>query len=98
MVLRGAAPSERQWTEIGRAVGRLDIPLIIDDSLSTSVGSMRARARRVRLAHGDLALIVIDYLQLMGGDAKVENRQLEVSDISRNLKLMAREFNWHLTA
>lgn len=92
-VLRGAAPTERQWTEIGRAVGRLDIPLIIDDSPSTSVGSMRARARRVRLAHGDLALIVIDYLQLMGGDAKVENRQLEVSDISRNLKLMAREFN-----
>ncbi|MFM8714392.1 MAG: replicative DNA helicase, partial [Actinomycetota bacterium] len=92
-VLRGAAPNERQWTEIGRAVGRLDIPLIIDDSPMTSVGSMRARARRVRLAHGDLALIVIDYLQLMGGDAKVENRQLEVSDISRNLKLMAREFN-----
>ncbi|NDG10583.1 MAG: replicative DNA helicase, partial [Actinobacteria bacterium] len=60
-VLRGAAPSERQWTEIGRAVGRLDIPLIIDDSPSTSVGSMRARARRVRLAQGDLALIVIDY-------------------------------------
>ena len=92
-VLRGAAPNERQWTEIGRAVGRLDIPLIIDDSPMTSVGSMRARARRVRLAHGDLALIVIDYLQLMGGDVKVENRQLEVSDISRNLKLMAREFN-----
>lgn len=92
-VLRGAAPSERQWTEIGRAVGRLDIPLIIDDSPMTSVGSMRARARRVRLQQGDLGLIVIDYLQLMGGDAKVENRQLEVSEISRNLKLMAREFN-----
>jgi replicative DNA helicase len=92
-VLRGAAPNERQWTEIGRAVGRLDIPLVIDDSPMTSVGSMRARARRTRLAEGDLALIVVDYLQLMGGDVKVENRQLEVSDISRNLKLMAREFN-----
>jgi replicative DNA helicase len=92
-VLRGAAPNERQWTEIGRAVGRLDIPLVIDDSPMTSVGSMRARARRTRLAQGDLALIVVDYLQLMGGDVKVENRQLEVSDISRNLKLMAREFN-----
>jgi len=97
-VLRGAAPSERQWTEIGRAVGRLDIPLIIDDSPSTSIGSMRARARRVRLAHGDLALIVIDYLQLMGGNTKVENRQLEVSEISRNLKLMAREFNVPIVA
>ena len=92
-ILRGNPPSEKQWTEIGRAVGRLDIPLIIDDSPMTSVGSMRARARRVRLQYGDLALIVIDYLQLMGGDAKVENRQLEVSEISRNLKLMAREFN-----
>jgi replicative DNA helicase len=92
-VLRGAAPNERQWTEIGRAVGRLDIPLVIDDSPMTSVGSMRARARRTRLAQGDLALIVVDYLQLMGGDVKVENRQLEVSDISRNLKLMAREFD-----
>ncbi|NBP18482.1 MAG: replicative DNA helicase, partial [Actinobacteria bacterium] len=91
-VLRGSAPNEKQWQEIGRAVGRLDIPLIIDDSPMTSIGSMRARARRIRLAKGDLALIVIDYLQLMGGDAKVENRQLEVSEISRNLKLMAREF------
>jgi replicative DNA helicase len=97
-VLRGAAPSEQQWTEIGRAVGRLDIPLIIDDSPMTSVGSMRARARRVRLQQGDLGLIVIDYLQLMGGDAKVENRQLEVSEISRNLKLMAREFNVPIVA
>ena len=97
-VLRGAAPSEKQWTEIGRAVGRLDIPLIIDDSPMTSVGSMRARARRVRLQQGDLGLIVIDYLQLMGGDAKVENRQLEVSEISHNLKLMAREFNVPIVA
>jgi replicative DNA helicase len=64
----------------------------------TSIGSMRARARRVRLAKGDLALIVIDYLQLMGGDAKVENRQLEVSEISRNLKLMAREFGVPIVA
>ncbi len=92
-VLRGANPTENQWRDIGRAVGRLDIPLIIDDSPMTSIGSMRARARRTKLRHGDLALIVIDYLQLMGGDTKVENRQLEVSDISRNLKLMAREFN-----
>ncbi|NDE67195.1 MAG: replicative DNA helicase [Actinobacteria bacterium] len=97
-VLRGSAPNEKQWQEIGRAVGRLDIPLIIDDSPMTSIGSMRARARRIRLAKGDLALIVIDYLQLMGGDAKVENRQLEVSEISRNLKLMAREFGVPIVA
>ena len=97
-VLRGATPNEKQWQEIGRAMGRLDIPLIIDDSPSTSISSMRARARRVRLSKGDLGLIVIDYLQLMGGDAKVENRQQEVSDISRNLKLMAREFNVPIVA
>jgi replicative DNA helicase len=78
---------------MGHAVGRLDIPLIIDDSAGTTVGQIRAKARRIFSREGAIALIVIDYLQLMGGDGRPENRQLEVSEISRKLKLLAREFN-----
>ena len=93
MVLRTGRPSPNDWTKIGHAVGRLDIPLIIDDSAGTSVGQIRAKARRVYSREGGIGLIVIDYLQLMGGDGRPENRQLEVSEISRKLKLLAREFN-----
>ena len=67
--------------------------MTIDDSAGTSVGQIRAKARRTISREGGLALIVIDYLQLMGGDGRPENRQLEVSEISRKLKLLAREFN-----
>ncbi len=91
-VLRSGRPTPNDWTKIGHAVGRLDVPLIIDDSPGTSVGAIRAKARRTLSRQGDLSLIVIDYLQLMGGDGKPENRQLEVSEISRKLKLLAREF------
>lgn len=93
MVLRTGRPTPNDWTKIGHAVGRLDIPLIIDDSAGTSVGQIRAKARRTFSREGGLGLIVIDYLQLMGGDGRPENRQLEVSEISRKLKLLAREFN-----
>lgn len=92
-VLRMGRPSPNDWSKIGAAVGRLEVPLIIDDSPGTSVGAIRAKARRTVSREGDIALIVIDYLQLMGGDGKPENRQLEVSEISRKLKLLAREFN-----
>jgi replicative DNA helicase len=91
-VLRSGRPTPNDWTKIGHAVGRLDVPLIIDDSPGTSVGAIRAKARRTLSRQGDLSLIVIDYLQLMGGDGRPENRQLEVSEISRKLKLLAREF------
>jgi replicative DNA helicase len=91
-VLRSGRPTPNDWTKIGHAVGRLDVPLIIDDSPGTSVGVIRAKARRTLSRQGDLSLIVIDYLQLMGGDGRPENRQLEVSEISRKLKLLAREF------
>jgi replicative DNA helicase len=92
-LLRTGRPGPNDWTKISHAVGRLDIPLTIDDSAGTSVGQIRAKARRTISREGGLALIVIDYLQLMGGDGRPENRQLEVSEISRKLKLLAREFN-----
>ena len=59
---------------------------------------IRAKARRLKAQHGDLGLIVIDYLQLMSGGGNAENRQLEVSEISRNLKILARELEVPIVA
>jgi replicative DNA helicase len=91
--LRTGQLDPNDWSRIGRAINRLDVPLFIDDNSAVTVPEIRARVRRLVAKHGGVALVVIDYLQLMGGDASVENRQLEVSEISRGLKLLAREFN-----
>ena len=92
-LLRNGRVTQNDWQKIGLALGTLSVPLIIDDSPGTSVAAIRARARRTVSREGGLGLIVIDYLQLMGADDnKPENRQLEVSEISRKLKLLAREF------
>jgi replicative DNA helicase len=69
-----------------------DAPLFIDDSPNLSMMEIRAKARRLKQRH-DLKLIVIDYLQLMTSGKKVENRQQEVSEFSRQLKLMAKELD-----
>ena len=89
--LRTGNLSETDWTKIGRAIGRLEVPLMLDDNPSVTVMEIRAKARRVKARDGGLGLIVIDYLQLMTGSTGAENRQLEVSEISRNLKILARE-------
>ena len=76
------------------AIGR--IPLCIDDTPNMSVAMMRTRARRLARKYGGIALIVIDYLQLMtlpGGGRKVENRTLELSEITRGLKMLAKELD-----
>ena len=67
-------------------------PLFIDDSPNLSLMEIRAKARRLKQRH-DLKLIVIDYLQLMSSGKRVENRQQEVSEFSRQLKLLAKELN-----
>jgi replicative DNA helicase len=64
--------------------------LYLDDNASVTVMEIRAKARRLKAKHNGLGLIVIDYLQLMSGNSG-ESRQLEVSEISRNLKILARE-------
>ena len=89
--LRTGRLSESDWSKVGLAVGRLEIPLFLDDNPQVTVMEIRAKARRIKAQYGGLGLIVIDYLQLMGGSGRAENRQLEVSDISRNLKILARE-------
>lgn len=84
---------DEDWTKIARAIGPLsEAPIYIDDTPGISVMEIRAKCRRLKLKKG-LGLVVIDYLQLMEGKSKSENRQQEISDISRSLKIMAKELN-----
>jgi replicative DNA helicase len=83
---------QRDWTRLTNAAGKLhDAPIYIDDSPALSVLEVRAKARRMKAEHG-LDLVVIDYLQLMRG-RNAENRQQEISEISRSLKALAKELN-----
>ncbi|HRD99746.1 MAG TPA: replicative DNA helicase [Ilumatobacteraceae bacterium] len=94
--LRDGRLVEADWTKLGRAVGRLEIPLYLDDNPRVTVMEIRAKARRLKAREG-LGLIVIDYLQLMSG-TNTESRQLEVSEISRGLKVLARELQIPIVA
>lgn len=89
--LRTGRLNDQDWTKISKAMGRLDGPLLIDDNPNVSVMEIRAKARREKSRRGELGLIVIDYLQLMSGRSNAENRQVEVSEMSRSLKVLARE-------
>ncbi len=83
---------ETDWNRIGHAVGRLsNAPIYIDDDPHTSVMEIRAKARRLKSKVGDLGMVVVDYIQLMTGRSNAESRQVEVAEISRNLKILARE-------
>ncbi|MGH2820991.1 MAG: replicative DNA helicase [Actinomycetota bacterium] len=89
--LRRGSLQEQDWTRLSAALGRLaEAPVYIDDSANVTLMEMRAKCRRLKAKHG-LGLIIIDYLQLMQSPRRSENRQQEVSDISRSLKIMARE-------
>ena len=96
--LRTGKLSESDWSKIGLAVGRLEVPLFLDDNPQVTVMEIRAKARRIKAQHGGLSLILIDYLQLMSGSGASENRQLEVSEISRSLKVLARELEVPIVA
>ncbi|MDH4100756.1 MAG: replicative DNA helicase [Nitrospirota bacterium] len=90
--LRSGFLQDEDWGKLTMAAGRLSgAPLFIDDTPAISVMEMRAKARRLRAQHGDLGLVVVDYLQLMRGNSRVENRVQEVSEISRSLKALAKE-------
>ena len=91
--MRGGFLSESDLARINRAAGALyDIPIYIDDSPAISALEIRAKARRMKMEKS-LGLIVIDYLQLMKGRASAERRELEISEISRSLKALAKELN-----
>jgi replicative DNA helicase len=91
--MRTGRLSEQDWSKIGRAIGRLEVPLYIDDNPNVTVMEIRAKARRLAQRYPKLGVIVVDYLQLMTGRSSAENRQVEVSEISRGLKILARELN-----
>jgi replicative DNA helicase len=82
---------EQDWGKLTMAAGVLaDAPIFIDDTPAISVLEMKAKARRLKAEHG-LGLILVDYLQLIQGKKKMENRQQEISEISRSLKGLAKE-------
>ena len=82
---------EQDWTKLSAALGRLaEAPIFIDDSANINLMEMRAKCRRLKAKHG-LGMVIVDYIQLMQSPRKSENRQQEVSEISRGLKLLARE-------
>jgi len=84
---------EDEWPLFVQATGKLaDLPVYIDDTPSISVLQLRTKARRLHAEHG-LDLILVDYLQLMTGDVRSENRVQEVSYISRSIKALARELD-----
>ncbi len=92
--LRTGRIPEADWSKISTAVGRLaDAPLFIDDNAHLTVMDMRAKCRRLKAQHGDLGLVVVDYLQLMSTGRRAENRQVEVSELSRGLKVLARDLD-----
>jgi replicative DNA helicase len=90
--LRTGDLSDNDWNNAHKAFGMLQgAPIFIDDNPSLTVMDIRARARRVKQQQGDLGVVIIDYLQLMSSRGKAENRQVEVSEMSRALKILARE-------
>jgi replicative DNA helicase len=90
--VRNGNLTEADWQKIAHATGRLaDAPIWIDDNPNLTIMEIRSKARRLKSRVGDLGLVVVDYLQLMTGRTSAENRQVEVSEISRGLKILARE-------
>ncbi|MDB4948759.1 MAG: replicative helicase [Gemmatimonadetes bacterium] len=80
------------YPRLGVAAGLLNTaPIFVDDTAGISILEMRAKARRLKSDRADLAMIIVDYLQLMQGNGRTENRQQEVSEISRGLKALAKE-------
>ena len=86
---------EDDWTKIGMAASELSesAGIYIDDTPGITAAEIRAKCRKMKLEHENLGLIVIDYLQLISGSGRSEGRQQEVSEISRSLKILAKEID-----
>jgi replicative DNA helicase len=91
--MRTGKLEDDDWNKVAQALAPLsEAPIFIDDTPGISVMDIRAKCRRLKLEK-NLGLVVIDYLQLMQGRGRVESRQQEVSEISRSLKILAKELN-----
>ncbi|MEV4535616.1 replicative DNA helicase [Asanoa sp. NPDC049518] len=90
-VLRSGQLSDDDWTKLARRMGEIsEAPLFVDDTPNMNLMEIRAKARRLKQRH-DLKMIVVDYLQLMSSPKRTESRQQEVAELSRGLKLLAKE-------
>ena len=97
--LRTGDLSEADWNRAHEAFGYLQsAKVFIDDTPSLTIMDVRARARRIKQQNGDLGIVIIDYLQLMSSRGRAENRQVEVSEMSRSLKILARELECPVVA
>lgn len=91
--LKTATLSDTGWKKLTRALGKLsEAPLYIDDSAVITATEIRAKCRRLKIERG-LGLVIVDYMQLMRGRLRVENRVQEISEIARSLKTLARELD-----
>jgi replicative DNA helicase len=91
--IRNGKLEEEDWPRLSAAVSKLKSrPLFIDDTPALTPTEIRSRLRRIAREHGDIALVMVDYLQLMQTGGKSEGRTAEISEISRSLKSIAKEF------
>jgi replicative DNA helicase len=91
--MRTGQMGEEDWARLARRMSEVvDAPMYIDDSPNMSLMEIRAKCRRLKQRH-DLRLVIVDYLQLMSSPRRIENRQQEVSEMSRSLKLLAKELD-----
>jgi replicative DNA helicase len=91
--MRTGQMGEEDWTRLARRMSEVvDAPLFIDDSPNMSMMEIRSKCRRLKQRH-DLRMVIVDYLQLMSSPRRVENRQQEVSEMWRSLKLLAKEID-----
>jgi replicative DNA helicase len=96
--MRAGTMTDDDWTRLARRMSEIsEAPMFIDDSPNMTIMEIRAKARRLKQRH-DLKLIILDYMQLMTSGKKVESRQQEVSEFSRQLKLLAKELEVPLVA
>ena len=91
--LRTGFLRDKEWERLTDSANRLtELPIFIDDSSAISVLEMKAKCRRLKKTH-DLALVIVDYLQLIQGRKSAESRQIEISEVSRMLKALAKDLN-----
>jgi replicative DNA helicase len=91
--LKTASLPDTGWKKLTRALAKLsEAPIFVDDTATATAMEIRAKCRRLKLEKG-LGLVIIDYLQLMSGRGRIENRVQEISEIARSLKTLARELD-----
>ncbi len=91
--LRTGFLRDKEWERLTDSANRLtELPIFIDDSSAISVLEMKAKCRRLKKSH-DLTLVIVDYLQLIQGRKSAESRQIEISEVSRMLKALAKDLN-----